>query len=70
MLMNEVIENTVTWYEKQDDLNHSAITSVKRNIGRGFGFGGEDSAPIEACALALWGARTSKRNPQRKMMIG
>lgn len=70
MLMNEVIEGTVTWYGKQDDLDHSATTSVKRSIGRGFGFGGEDSAPIEACALALWGARTSKRNPQRKMRIG
>jgi hypothetical protein len=69
MLMNEVIEQTVTWYGKQDDLDHSAQTSVKRNIGRGFGFGGEDSAPIEACALALWGVRTSKRNPQKKMRI-
>ena len=70
MLMNEVIEQTITWYAKQEDLNHSALTSTKRNIGRGFGFGGEDSTPLEACALALYGVRTSKRNPKRKMLIG
>lgn len=70
MLMNEVVEQSITWYLKQDAVNYSAITSTKRSIGRGFGFGGEDSAPIEACALALWGVRTSKRNPQKQMRIG
>lgn len=63
-------ENTVTWYRGQDALRESAITSVKRPIGGGWGFGGEYSAPIEACALALYGAKTSKRNPSRGMRIG
>lgn len=69
-LMQEVNEETVTWYKLQDILNESAITAVKRPISGGFGFGGDNSAPIEAAALALWGCRTSKRNPGRKMRIG
>ena len=63
-------EKTLTWYALHDDLNDSAITSVKRPVGGGWGFGGENSAPIEAAALALWGAKTSKRNPAKKMRIG
>ena len=70
MLTDCINEQTVTWYEKQDALRESAITSVKRPIGGGWGFGGEYSAPIEACALALYGAKTSKRNPEKKMRIG
>lgn len=69
-IMDSLNEQTVTWYSAQDDLRESAITSSKRPIGGGWGFGGENSAPIEACALALYGARTSKRDPSRKMLIG
>lgn len=69
-LVDAVNEQSLTWYEPQIDLNDSATTSIKRNIGGGWGFGGENSAPIEACALALWGARNTKRDPSRKMRIG
>ena len=69
-LTNSLSEQTVTWYEKQPALRESAITSTKRPIGGGWGFGGDNSIPIEAAALALWGARTSKRDPSRKMRIG
>lgn len=69
-LTDAVNEQTVTWYSKQDLLRESAITSIKRPIGGGWGFGGECSIPIEAAALALWGAKTSKRDPSRKMRIG
>ena len=69
-LMDALGEKRVTWYEAQDDLRESAVTSVKRAISGGWGFGGENSAPIEACALALWGASNSKRDPSRKMLIG
>lgn len=69
-LTNALAEQSVTWYAMQDVLRESAVTSVKRPIGGGWGFGGEHSAPIEAAALALWGAKTSKRNPSRKMRIG
>ena len=71
MITDAVIEGKLTWYVKQDDLNESALTSTKRPIGQqGWGFGGENATPIEAAALALYGARTSKRNPQKKMRVG
>ncbi|SDZ88217.1 hypothetical protein SAMN02745687_00926 [Lachnospiraceae bacterium NK3A20] len=69
-LITEVNEGTLTWYTLQDDLNDSAVSSVKRPISGGFGFGGDNAGPIEAAALALWGCRNSKRDPNRKMMIG
>ena len=70
LVMDSLNEETLTWYSQQEDLKHSAVTSIKRPIGGGWGFGGEDSTPIEACALALWGAKTSKRDPNRVMRIG
>lgn len=69
-LTTEISEQTVTWYAEQEDLNDSAVSAVKRPISGGFGFGGDNSAPVEAAALALWGCRRSKRDPSRKMRIG
>ena len=69
-LITETNERTVTWYGPQEDMNDSAESSIKRPIGKGFGFGGDNPGPIEAAALALWGCRSSKRNPSRKMLIG
>lgn len=70
ILMDAVNERTVTWYEKQAALRESAVTATKRPLGGGWAFGGENATPIEAAALALWGAKTSKRDPTRKMRIG
>ena len=70
LLTNMVNEGTLTWYRQQDALNQSAITSIKRKIGSGYGFGGMDSLPIDACSLALWGAKNTKRDPSRRMRIG
>lgn len=70
LVMDSLNEETVTWYSEQEDLKHSAVTSIKRPISGGWGFGGDDSTPIEACALALWGAKTTKRDPSRVMRIG
>lgn len=70
MLTDALSEKTVTWYRAQEALRDSAVTSVRRPIIGGWGFGGENSGPIEAAALALYGARTSKRDPNRKMRIG
>lgn len=70
MLTDSLNMRTTSWYAPQKDLRESAITSIKRPISGGWGFGGENSAPIEACALAYWGAKTSKRDPTRKMRIG
>ena len=69
-IMDGLAEQTLTWYEKQEVLRESAITATKRNIGGGWGFGGDNSTAIEACALALYGVKTSKRNPGKKMRIG
>lgn len=70
MLVNDLHEHAVTWYEKQEELRESAITATKRPIYGAWGFGGPLSSPIEACSLALWGARTTKRNPGKKMRLG
>lgn len=66
-----VSERSVTWHkDHQPALRDSAVSAVRRPIGGGWGFGGENSAPIEAAALALWGAKTSRRDPNRRMKIG
>ena len=70
LLMDALNESTVTWYRQQEMLRNSAITSTKRPISGGWGFGGDDCTPIEACALALWGAKNTKRDPSKKMRIG
>lgn len=70
LLVNDINEQKLTWYKPQEQLSESATTSVKRTILGGWGFGGENSGAIEAAALALWGCRTTKRNPSRKMRIG
>lgn len=58
----------------QSALDLSAINSVQRPIGSGGGWGfGTDGAypsePIEACSLAAWAVRTTKRNPARKQRM-
>ena len=70
MLVDDLCERKVTWFIDQEELRDSALTAIKRPISGEWGFGGPASAPIEACSLALWGCKTSRRNPQRKMMIG
>ena len=70
LLVDEIGTKQLTWYSKQEILNESAKNATKRPIGKGWGFGGETSGPIESCALALWGVRNSKRVPGRKQRIG
>jgi hypothetical protein len=69
-LTNAINEEAVTWFFQQEALNDSAITATKRSLGGGWGFGGDNSIPIEAASLALWGAQNSKRNPNKTMRIG
>lgn len=71
-LITCVNEGTLTWYAPQDDLRDSATTSIRRPIGRdgGWGFGGANPIPIEAASLAVWGVKTSKRDPRRKGLVG
>lgn len=70
MLTDGINEQSITWFSQQEMLTESATTSTRRPIYGGWGFGGNNAAPIEACALAFWGAKTSKRDPSRKMRIG
>ena len=70
VITDAINEETLSWYYEQEELRASAITSIKRPISGGWGFGGENSTPIEAAALALWGATNTKRDPNRKMRIG
>lgn len=71
-LLNAVNECAVT-HIGQEELNDSATKARRRNIGSdgGFGFADNDceSAYIEACALALWGAMNPKRDPNRKARV-
>ena len=70
MLTDALNEKSITWYRPQSALRESAVTATKRKIMGGWGFGGDASTPVEACALAFWGAKTSKFDPSRKMRIG
>lgn len=69
MLKDEVDSGTLSHIESPA-LDDSARKSLKRDIGRdGWGFAdGPDSiaAPIESASLALWAARTTKRDPRRE----
>ena len=70
-LMTDAInERTLTWYKFQAALDDSVRSCTKRPLSGGWAFGGDDPAPAEACALALWGAKTSKRDPNKTMRIG
>lgn len=69
-IMDALNERTVTWFSGQEMLRESATTAVRRPISGGWGFGGPNCTPIEAAALALWGAKVSKRDPGRRMRVG
>lgn len=72
MLKEGIESHDVTWYAKQERLSHSVLSCERRPIGnRGaWGFGGPDPTPAEACSLALWGLRTTKRDSRRKLRVG
>lgn len=69
MLRNAVRDGRLT-HLADDALREAAISVTRRKIGDGFGFGGELSQRIDACALALWAARTTKRDPSRRGRAG
>ena len=70
MLMNAVNDETLT-HVQDPALSEAALSATRRPIGKGgaFGFGGECPQRLDACALALYAARTSKRNPKSKATI-
>lgn len=71
-LLTCVREGSVNWFDAPDGtLDRSARTSPRRKIGSGggWGFGGDDPTPVEACALALWGVLNTKRDQRTEQEI-
>ena len=75
MLEKGVSGRSVTWFDDgqggQDVLTAAALEAVRRPINKDglWAFGGENSAPLEAASLALYGARTSRRDPRRVQVV-
>ncbi len=70
MMLNAIRDKMLT-HPHDAALAESVLGATRRRIGEGgFGFGGECPERIDACALALWAARTTKRNPSGKGRAG
>lgn len=69
-LLNAINDGTLT-HLRDAALEEAAVGAIRRPIGRGggYGFGGECPQRLDSCALALWAARTAKRDPKRKAII-
>jgi hypothetical protein len=71
MAINAINDKTLTHVD--DEALEVAVTSARRRkIGNagGFGFEGEFVERFDSIALALWAARTTRRNPNRKGRVG
>ena len=66
MFLNTVQEGDMS-HSGQPVLDNAIYSAERRDIGKsgGWGYGGIDPTPVEACALAYWGCATSRRNPGR-----
>ena len=71
-IMLDAIRTRQVTHIAQPALDASALGATRRAIGSkgGWGWGGDGACPIEAASLALWAARTSKRDPGRKLRMG
>lgn len=71
MLVNAINDGNLAHLD-DPALAESALGATRRPIGKdgGYGFGGECPERLDACALALWAARTTKRDPRRRGRIG
>lgn len=74
MFLNAVTEGSMT-HIGQPALDDAVKAAEKREISKGGGFGFQsgnetDITPLEAACLALWGVRTTKRDPSRKAVVG
>lgn len=70
MMVNSVADGLVT-HCPDEYLDNSATKSVRRRIGNSgaFGFGGEHPEIIESASLALYAAKTTKRDPKRRAVF-
>lgn len=69
MMVNAVRDRTVS-HVADPALRDSALSVMRKQSGDGYLFDGECPQRLEACALAMWAARTSKRQPTRKGRAG
>ncbi len=72
-LANAVAERELRHFA-QPALDAAAKGCTKRNIGQGGGWGFQSDAPadaamMEACALALWSAKNTRRDPRRRAVV-
>lgn len=69
MLMHSIHDKTFS-HLHDEAFAEAATNAIRRKVGTdGFGFGGEFHERMEAAALALWAARTTKRDPHRRAVI-
>lgn len=69
MTLNAIHDGTLT-HVADDALSQSVLSATRRPIGKdGFGFGGECPQRLDSCALALWAARMTKRDPRRRSVV-
>lgn len=70
MALNAVRDGELA-HLRDEELAASVLGATRRQIGKdGFGFGGEMPERLDSCALAIWAARTTKRDPNRKGRAG
>lgn len=69
MTLNAIHDGTLT-HVADDALSQSVLGATRRPIGKdGFGFGGDCPQRLDSCALALWAARMTKRDPRRRSVV-
>ena len=56
-------------HSAQPALDEAAAAATVRPIGNRGGWGFDGSIAMEACALAVWGARSTRRDPTRRQRI-
>lgn len=71
--VNAVLDKKIT-HIKSPALDVAVAHAQRRPLGNNGGYGfkgyaGFDVTPVEACALAFWGVKTTKRDPRRKARI-
>ena len=69
MFLNAIRDRNLTHVADQA-LRNAVLDVQKRKIGEGFGFEGQYPERIDSCALAIYGAKTTKRNPVKKGRVG
>lgn len=76
MFDQALIDRTIAHWDggpgkAQAMLDESALTAMRRPIGHdgGWGYGGDNSTPIEAAVLAYWADKKTKRDPDGECVI-